>query len=582
VVVLCYHGISSDWPTQIAIAPNDLERQVESFLARGYRSATFAEAVVAREPGRLVVVTFDDGYESVFLLARPLLARLGVRATVFVPTDHVEREKPVGWPGTDFWADTPWADELRLARWDQLRTLAGEGWEIGSHTRTHPRLPELDDASLMRELRDSRTELEDRLGVSCVSVAYPYGDTSPRVAAAAARAGYRAGGGLLPDRLSPRNPLLYPRVFVGRDHDDATVRRRSRRSVRALQASPAWPRIARRVGRPQRTQPPVVWPAPHGGASAWAKRARASCSSEPSERERAMAALALDSAAVTWEALVAVQRRPGILSWFAFAPGAESPHAVVVAGGGAHGRRLQDGQARLARFRAILGGSDAARALPPQELWSGLVEDGWAVVEPAWGPVSEGPPRERAMGWLESFQGITGCGSEPWASRLDAERELVARAWSAHMTEALEPVLREHDRLARELRELPVSVCAEHGGFAPPDVGLDPARALVVGGWERSVERGHPFADRWAYELEPLGARAAQRHEWAVEPLAVARRRFADDLAAAGIDRRFAGVTLLPALARGIVADGMELAPASVRRAKIGLMAAGTQLALGT
>jgi hypothetical protein len=143
-------------------------------------------------------------------------------------------------------------------------------------------------------------------------------------------------------------------------------------------------------------------------------------------------------------------------------------------------------------------------------------------------------------------------------------------------------VLQEHDRLALELRDVQAPVCAEHGAFTTPDVGLDPAGTFLVGGWEHAVQRGRPFGDPWAFELERLEARAAQDPAWAVEPLATARRRLADEFHARGVDRRFAAATLLPVLARRALTENFELAPASVRRAKIGLMAAGTQLALGT
>ena len=53
--------------------------------------------------GKTVVVTFDDAYLSVLELARPILDRLGLPATVFVPTDWPARDEPMRWPGIDQW-----------------------------------------------------------------------------------------------------------------------------------------------------------------------------------------------------------------------------------------------------------------------------------------------------------------------------------------------------------------------------------------------------------------------------------------------------------------------------------------------
>jgi glycosyltransferase involved in cell wall biosynthesis len=122
----------------------------------------------------------------------------------------------------DLWGATPDAEELDVMGWDELVSLRDAGWEIGSHTRTHPRLTELDDAELAAELEGSRAELSERLGAPPAAIAYPYGDVDDRVAAAARAAGYRAGGGLPEGRLPAPEPLVWPRIGVY--HHDRRVR----------------------------------------------------------------------------------------------------------------------------------------------------------------------------------------------------------------------------------------------------------------------------------------------------------------------------------------------------------------------
>jgi peptidoglycan/xylan/chitin deacetylase (PgdA/CDA1 family) len=247
-LVLCYHGVSDSWPADISIRPAQLERQVRWFLDRGYRPVGFTDAVTGTQGGRTIAVTFDDAYRSVVELALPLLSDMGVRGTVFAPTAFVGTDRPIGWEGTAQWAETEWSEEIQVMGWEELEQLAVAGWEIGSHTRTHPRLPQLDDGGLLDELVRSKAEIEQALGRPCPSIAYPYGDLDARVAAAAATAGYVAGGGLLPNRLSERQPLLFPRISVGLGWSDETLRRRARRPFRRLQGSRAWPAVARVVG----------------------------------------------------------------------------------------------------------------------------------------------------------------------------------------------------------------------------------------------------------------------------------------------------------------------------------------------
>ena len=157
------------------------------------------------------MVTFDDAYRSVFRHAAPVLERLGLTGTVFVPTAFAGREAPMAWQGIDEWLDTPHRDELVPMSWIELETLAGQGWEIASHTCTHPHLTRLEDRELATELTVSRAALEDRLGRPCRTIAYPYGDQDRRVRAAARDAGY-LGGATLDRSMALGDELAWPRV----------------------------------------------------------------------------------------------------------------------------------------------------------------------------------------------------------------------------------------------------------------------------------------------------------------------------------------------------------------------------------
>ena len=123
VVVLCYHAVSPDWPAQMSVTPERFEQQLKLLVGRGYRGATFAQAATAPPHRKTVAVTFDDGLRSVLERAFPLLERLGLPATVFVPTDLVGADEPLSWRGVERWASGPYEDELRPLDWDELRRL---------------------------------------------------------------------------------------------------------------------------------------------------------------------------------------------------------------------------------------------------------------------------------------------------------------------------------------------------------------------------------------------------------------------------------------------------------------------------
>jgi peptidoglycan/xylan/chitin deacetylase (PgdA/CDA1 family) len=239
-LVLGYHAVSETWPAALSVTPDQLRRQVEWLLERSYEGARFHDVATSRASGRVFAITFDDAYRSVLELAWPILSDLGVPATVFAVTDFAADGRPLAWPGIDHWQCGPHAHELRGLVWDELAGLTDGGWEVGSHTRTHPRLTQLDDDDLDRELRESRQACEDALGRPCRSLAYPYGDVDPRVIGAAARAGYTAAA---IEGLARARPLAWPRVGV--------YHRNSMRLFR-LKASPTLGGLRTAFGRAER------------------------------------------------------------------------------------------------------------------------------------------------------------------------------------------------------------------------------------------------------------------------------------------------------------------------------------------
>lgn len=226
-LILCYHAVSSVWRTELAVAETQLAGQLAALRRRGYVGLTFAESERARLAGRLpkrtVVVTFDDGFASTSR-ARPALEEAGFPGTVFVVTDFVESGDALSFIPNGSGAVA--ADELAPLGWSELAELRELGWEVGSHTVTHPRLPDVASPELQRELELSRETIERRLGI-CETLAYPYGAADERVAAAAAEAGYLAACTLTgAHRVDDR----FRRSRVGIYRNDAGLRVRAKLS----------------------------------------------------------------------------------------------------------------------------------------------------------------------------------------------------------------------------------------------------------------------------------------------------------------------------------------------------------------
>jgi peptidoglycan/xylan/chitin deacetylase (PgdA/CDA1 family) len=210
-LVLCYHAVSATWDHWLAVSAQTLEAQVRALLRRGYVPAP--AAAIPTGSGKLLHVTFDDAFRNVLDAIEPL-ERLGVPATVFACASFADDGRPFD-GGKLAGEAAAHPDELATMTWDDLRGLAERGVEVGSHTVSHPRLPELGDAELVSELRESRERIEDELGRPCPTIAYPFGAEDARVREATRQAGYAAAYALKSKRR-PADPFALPRVGIWR------------------------------------------------------------------------------------------------------------------------------------------------------------------------------------------------------------------------------------------------------------------------------------------------------------------------------------------------------------------------------
>lgn len=117
-------------------------------------------------------ITFDDGEQSQFRNALPLLRRHGISATYFVNP---------GLAGT----------EPKFLTWQQFKELQAAGHSIQSHGWSHKFLTSCSDVELAQELVRSRETLEDKMGVAVEEISVPGGRWDQRVIEACARAGYK-------------------------------------------------------------------------------------------------------------------------------------------------------------------------------------------------------------------------------------------------------------------------------------------------------------------------------------------------------------------------------------------------------
>jgi peptidoglycan/xylan/chitin deacetylase (PgdA/CDA1 family) len=202
VPVLMYHVISSPkpgapYPELYTPAPV-FAAQMRALARRGYHAVTLHAVddywqrgyALPRHP---VVLSFDDGYLSDYTHARPVLRSLGWPGVLNLEVNNVR-------PG-DLVAS-------------QVRGLIRAGWEIDSHTVTHPDLRTVSDTQLRRELVASRAYIRRHFGVPADYFCYPAGRFDARVVAAVRAAGYRAATTTQPGLAAPGMRFTLDRIRV--------------------------------------------------------------------------------------------------------------------------------------------------------------------------------------------------------------------------------------------------------------------------------------------------------------------------------------------------------------------------------
>lgn len=207
--ILTYHSLDSSGSV-ISTAPSLFRSQMAWLHRKGFQTLSLVEAarhVRAGQPfrARTCVVTFDDGYETVYREAFPILEEYGFTATVFLITDYCGKQN--SWPG-----HVSPVGEQSLLTWTQIDEMARHHMEFGSHTATHPDLACVTRNEAEREMRESKQAIQERLGRAVEVFAYPYGRYAPWTVDLAREHFIGSCSTILGKAILRDDPALLPRV----------------------------------------------------------------------------------------------------------------------------------------------------------------------------------------------------------------------------------------------------------------------------------------------------------------------------------------------------------------------------------
>ena len=223
IPVLMYHSVAVHAETgpkyyRTTTSPTRFAEQMRFLYEHGYTAVDLDNVVrrldaPSQDAGKLVAITFDDGFANLYTNAFPILQRYGLSASMFLPTSYISAS-PRQFKGT------------ACMTWDQVYQLSKSGISFGSHTVSHPQLHVLKASDRRRELRESKDSIEQRLGTAVHSFSYPYAfpeqDRAFRqqLAQELAESGYTNGVSTIVGRAASTDSHLFLKRLPINDSDD--------------------------------------------------------------------------------------------------------------------------------------------------------------------------------------------------------------------------------------------------------------------------------------------------------------------------------------------------------------------------
>ncbi|MGC9359645.1 MAG: polysaccharide deacetylase family protein [Anaerolineae bacterium] len=204
--ILMYHRLAeldadaTELQRTWTVKPDAFAEQMRYLAQEGYHSITPSDLYAYWHdqvplPPKPIMITMDDGYADLYTVAMPVFLETGLRPVLFIFPKVLGYGMYIGW--------------------EQLQELVNIGCVIGSHSYNHENLRDLDQEGLRYEVVDSKTTLEERLGISIDSFCYPYGSYDQRTLDLLSEEGYTTGFTLNPTYYQRADsPLLLGRLRV--------------------------------------------------------------------------------------------------------------------------------------------------------------------------------------------------------------------------------------------------------------------------------------------------------------------------------------------------------------------------------
>jgi len=204
IPIVSLHGIEPSPQGRYEISTGAFELMLSTLKNLGYQTITFMDLLNYLDygktlPEKSVIITSDDGYQSMYTYAFPLLKKYDYKMTVFLDTGYMGNSD-TNRRMNDFDSSIANIPTRPMMIWSEVQAMSRYGCEFLSHGWSHVNFGDISLENVKRELSQSKSDIEIQLGKSCLFIAWPHDSFNSRAIASLPALGFRGavrhGGGI--------------------------------------------------------------------------------------------------------------------------------------------------------------------------------------------------------------------------------------------------------------------------------------------------------------------------------------------------------------------------------------------------
>jgi len=193
--ILAMHGVEPVPSGKYELSSAAFEYLLSTLKSYGYKTVTLMDVLAYLDKGRAlpakpIIISMDDGYQNIYTNAFPLAKKYGFKLTVFLVTGLIGDNEATR-KLNEFDTDVRGIPSRPMLIWPEIQAMSKYGIEFQSHTWGHEVLTDLDASAILQTLKQSKSDIEVKLGKPCVFVAWPHDALSYEAVSLLAASGYR-------------------------------------------------------------------------------------------------------------------------------------------------------------------------------------------------------------------------------------------------------------------------------------------------------------------------------------------------------------------------------------------------------